>query len=81
MTNLEEAIKSGAIRNVADFDDECDEIITEGSHSWNLANYGNGMIRECPVCGGEKIRDDKCMRCGYTPGDDPFGKRPCDYYI
>ena len=54
-------------------------IITKGYFSWNLFNYGNGMVKECPECDSREIRDEICMECGYKPSlqlwrDPPYGK-------
>ena len=54
-------------------------MITKGRHPWDLINLGNGMVRQCPACGGREILDDICMQCGYKPSlqlwkTPPYGK-------
>lgn len=41
--------------------------ITQGSHPWNLHPTRKGETRECPKCWGQEIKDNKCIKCGYTP--------------
>lgn len=44
-------------------------VITEGNHLWNLNPQVEGERREYPKCRGRIIKEERCVRCGYSPKD------------
>jgi hypothetical protein len=42
-------------------------IITIGNHPWNIHPTRKGERRECPECRSNEIKNNICLKCGYSP--------------